>query len=133
MEPKKVQTKRQSIDQTYCLKWILKSLGYIPCKNKDEYLFSLGYNLDMVLLGKLIDILGENKDYAKLQTLEAILRSNLEKLLIVKKDINTTFFKKDVELNPILGQTMDEMVKKINQPAEQVKTNDRPQTRPRFK
>jgi hypothetical protein len=133
MEPKKVQTKRQSIDQTYCLKWILKSLGYIPCKNKDEYLFSLGYNLDMVLLGKLIDILGENKDYAKLQTLEAILKSNLEKLLIVKKDINTTFFKKDVELNPILGQTMDEMVKKINQPAEQVKTNDRPQTRPRFK
>jgi len=80
-----------------------------------------------------MNILGENKDYAKLQTLEAILRSNLEKLLIVKKDINTTFFKKDVELNPILGQTMDEMVKKINQPAEQVKTNDRPQTRPRFK
>ena len=130
--PKQVSTTIQEKQTRYLLKWILKSLGYLPSKDKDQYLFSLGYNLDMVLLGKFIEILAEQKDYAKLQTLEAILKSNLEKVLIVKKEINTAFFKKDVELNPVLGQTMDEMVKKINHQTEPIKPNDQSKTRPRF-
>ena len=129
-QPKQVETKIQAKQTRYLLSWILKAFGYIPTKDKDQYLFSLGYNLDMVILGKTIELLGSQKDYAGLQVMEGILKSNLEKLMIIKKEVNTEFFKRDVELNPVLGQTMDDMLKKLNnQPTDVVA---KPKTRPRF-